>query len=104
MNSFPISGTFTISRGSKTTAEVVTCSISEDGHTGHGECVPYGRYGESIESVVAEIEANRQKIEAGMTRPDLITTMKPGAAVRRTLAPVAARLHRSRPTHHAPAP
>jgi L-alanine-DL-glutamate epimerase-like enolase superfamily enzyme len=80
MNSFPISGTFTISRGSKTTAEVVTCTISEGGHRGHGECVPYRRYGEGIESVVAEIETNRQKIEAGMTRPDLMTTMMPGAA------------------------
>jgi L-alanine-DL-glutamate epimerase-like enolase superfamily enzyme len=80
MNSFPISGTFTISRGSKTTAEVVACTILEGEYRGHGECVPYQRYGESIESVVAEIEAAREKIEAGMTRPDLMTTMKPGAA------------------------
>jgi L-alanine-DL-glutamate epimerase-like enolase superfamily enzyme len=80
MNSFPISGTFTISRGSKTTAEVVTCTILEGGCRGHGECVPYQRYGESIESVVAEIEAAREKIEAGIMRPDLMRAMKPGAA------------------------
>ena len=30
---FPIAGTFTISRGSKTEAEVITCTISEGGHT-----------------------------------------------------------------------
>jgi L-alanine-DL-glutamate epimerase-like enolase superfamily enzyme len=80
MNSFPISGTFAISRGSKTTAEVVTCTIVENGHSGHGECVPYGRYGESMESVVAEIKAIRPSIKAGLTRPDLIGAMKPGAA------------------------
>jgi L-alanine-DL-glutamate epimerase-like enolase superfamily enzyme len=80
MNSFPISGTFAISRGSKTTAEVVTCTIVENGHSGHGECVPYGRYGESMESVVAEIKAMRPSIKAGLTRSDLIGAMKPGAA------------------------
>jgi L-alanine-DL-glutamate epimerase-like enolase superfamily enzyme len=80
MNSFPISGTFAISRGSKTTAEVVTCTIVENGHSGHGECVPYGRYGESMESVVAEIKAIRPSFKAGLPRPDLIGAMKPGAA------------------------
>jgi L-alanine-DL-glutamate epimerase-like enolase superfamily enzyme len=80
MNSFPISGTFAISRGNKTTAEVVTCTIVENGHSGHGECVPYGRYGESMESVVAEIKAIRPAIKAGLKRSDLIAAMKPGAA------------------------
>ena len=50
---FPIAGTFTISRGSKTEAEVITCTISEDGSTGRGECVPYRRYGETMDSVRA---------------------------------------------------
>ena len=54
---FPIAGTFTISRGARPTATVVTCRISDDGATGVGECVPYGRYGETIDSVLAEIEA-----------------------------------------------
>jgi L-Ala-D/L-Glu epimerase len=80
MNSFPISGTFTISRGSKTTADVVTCTISDGEDSGRGECVPYGRYGESIESVVAEIMAARETIEAGLSRADLASLMKPGAA------------------------
>jgi len=42
---WPIAGAFTISRGSKTEAEVVTVTIRENGATGRGECVPYGRYG-----------------------------------------------------------
>ncbi|TCR83980.1 N-acetyl-D-Glu racemase DgcA [Rhizobium sp. BK376] len=80
MNSFPIAGTFTISRGTKTTADVVTCTIFEEGISGWGECVPYRRYGESIESVIAEIEAARPAIEAGLTRENLQRAMKPGAA------------------------
>ena len=45
--SFPIAGTFTISRGSKTTVEVVVVELTENGVTGRGECVPYARYGET---------------------------------------------------------
>ncbi|WP_457585983.1 N-acetyl-D-Glu racemase DgcA [Ensifer canadensis] len=77
---FPIAGTFTISRGSKTTASVVTCRITADGSSGWGECVPYGRYNETIASVLAEIEAIRPQIEQGLTRPQLQSAMKPGAA------------------------
>ncbi|MCV9960604.1 dipeptide epimerase [Pararhizobium sp. BT-229] len=77
---FPIAGSFTISRGSKTTASVVTCRISADGFTGIGECVPYGRYGETIESVMAEIDAIRPKIETGLGRNGLLAAMRAGAA------------------------
>lgn len=77
---FPIAGSFTISRGSKTTASVVTCQISDGAFSGMGECVPYGRYGETIDSVLAEIEAIRPLIEAGIDREKLRQTMKAGAA------------------------
>ncbi|WP_018239912.1 N-acetyl-D-Glu racemase DgcA [Ensifer sp. BR816] len=77
---FPIAGAFTISRGSKTTASVVTCRIDDGAASGRGECVPYGRYGESIESVLSEIDAVRPLVEAGMTRLELQPAMKPGAA------------------------
>ncbi|TAX72281.1 dipeptide epimerase [Rhizobium leguminosarum] len=80
MNSFPIAGTFTISRGAKTEAEVITCALVEDGAQGLGECVPYRRYGETIESVFAQIEAARPLIEAGISRRDLLSAMPPGAA------------------------
>jgi L-alanine-DL-glutamate epimerase-like enolase superfamily enzyme len=80
LESWPIAGTFTISRGSKTTAEVVKCSISDDSWLGQGECVPYRRYGETIEGVMADIEAMRAAIEAGLSRKELQDKMKPGAA------------------------
>ena len=80
MNSFPIAGTFTISRGAKTEAEVITCTLTEAGARGLGECVPYRRYGETMESVFAQIEAARPLIEAGISRLDLLSAMPPGAA------------------------
>ena len=52
---WPIAGSFTISRGSRTEAVVVVARITEEGLTGMGECVPYARYGESIESVIAQM-------------------------------------------------
>ncbi|NKL37895.1 dipeptide epimerase [Rhizobium leguminosarum bv. viciae] len=80
MNSFPIAGTFTISRGAKTEAEVITCTLIEEDAQGLGECVPYRRYGETMESVFAQIEAARPLIEAGISRHDLLSAMPPGAA------------------------
>ncbi|MEB2843574.1 dipeptide epimerase [Rhizobiales bacterium RZME27] len=78
--SFPIAGTFTISRGSKTEAEVVTCTISANEIIGRGECVPYRRYGEMIEGVLEAIRAMTPAIERGISRESLLTEMKPGAA------------------------
>ncbi|MCS4094395.1 N-acetyl-D-Glu racemase DgcA [Rhizobium sp. BK176] len=78
--SFPISGTFTISRGAKTSADVILCTIREHPIAGRGECVPYRRYGETMESVAAQIEAARPLIEGGLTRLELQRAMPPGAA------------------------
>jgi L-Ala-D/L-Glu epimerase len=78
--SFPIAGAFTISRGAKTTAEVVTCTIGASGLAGRGECVPYGRYGESVAGVLAAIEEMRDAIEGGIGREELADVMPAGAA------------------------
>jgi len=79
-DSFPIAGTFTIARGSKTTVEVVVVELAADGVTGRGECVPYARYGESIESVMAQIRAIAPEIEGGMDRIAVNAAMPSGAA------------------------
>ncbi|SDI86674.1 N-acetyl-D-Glu racemase DgcA [Lutimaribacter saemankumensis] len=52
---FRLAQVFTISRGSRTEAKVLTVRISDGGVTGWGECVPYARYDETLESVEAEI-------------------------------------------------
>ncbi|CCV14152.1 N-acetyl-D-Glu racemase DgcA [Mesorhizobium sp. STM 4661] len=77
---FPIAGTFTISRGSKTEAEVITCTISQGSHAGRGECVPYKRYGETMDGVRAAIEAMRGQIAGGIDRAALLDAMPAGAA------------------------
>lgn len=77
---YPIAGKFTISRGSKTEAFVIVCEIAQGDKLGRGECVPYARYGESIDSVSAQIEAVRGAIENGATRQEIQTIMAAGAA------------------------
>lgn len=81
---FALTRPFRISRGVKTAADVVTVAIGEHGGAsgveGHGEGVPYPRYGESVTSVVAEIEAVRGAIEGGAGRHELLSLVAPGAA------------------------
>jgi L-Ala-D/L-Glu epimerase len=82
---YPIRGAFTISRGSKKEAAVVVAELSAttaDGREirGLGECVPYTRYGETVDGVVAAIEAQAPAIVAGMDRLMLQTAMPAGAA------------------------
>ncbi len=77
---WPIVGAFSISRGTKTEAQVVVAEIADGAATGRGEAVPYARYGETVASVLAAIEAARPAIEAGLDRGRLQTLMPPGAA------------------------
>lgn len=73
---FRLAQVFTISRGSRTEARVLTVRATEGGVTGRGECVPYARYGETLESVAAQIEA----LPAGLDRQRLQEILEPGAA------------------------
>ncbi len=73
---FKLAQVFTISRGSRTEARVLTVRITRDGATGWGECVPYARYDETLDSVTAEIEG----LPAGITRAELQDALSPGAA------------------------
>jgi L-alanine-DL-glutamate epimerase-like enolase superfamily enzyme len=77
---WPIAGSFAISRGAKTEAVVVVAELGDGKAHGRGECVPYARYGESVASVSAAIEAMRQPLAAGLTRVALQTAMPAGAA------------------------
>ena len=77
---FALSRPFRISRGTRTAADVVTVTLGEDGVEGRGEGVPYPRYGESVESVLAQIEAARGAVENCAGRSELLTLVAPGAA------------------------
>ncbi len=77
---WPIAGSFTISRGAKTEAVVVVAELADGHNRGRGECVPYARYGENVDSVSAAIAAMRPRLAAGLTRTALQAAMPPGAA------------------------
>jgi len=77
---WPIAGRFTISRGAKTEAVVVVATITGDGVSGRGECVPYARYGASVEGVVEAIRAAAPLVSQGIGPQDLLRQMPPGAA------------------------
>src|SRR4029079_16152934 len=73
---WPLAQPFVISRGAKTEAEVVVAEIVDGPHRGRGEAVPYGRYDETIASVLAQIEA----VPADIGRAALQDLLPPGAA------------------------
>lgn len=75
-DTFRLAEAFTISRGSRVEAKVLTVRVIRNGVTGWGECVPYARYGETLESVTAEIEA----LPAAISRQDLQDALPAGAA------------------------
>ena len=77
---WPLRGAFTISRGSKTTAEVVVAELNDGVFSGRGECVPYARYGESVEGVVAVLEGIGEAVASGLDRLGLQSALPAGAA------------------------
>ncbi len=80
VETWPIAGGFATARGAKTEATVVTVQIEQDGVVGRGECVPYARYGESAESVLAQIASIRYLVEQGGSGCDLLAAVPAGAA------------------------
>lgn len=79
-DAFKLKQTFTISRGSRDVAEVLTVRLSKGGHTGRGECYPYARYGESLDSVTDQIRSVEVQLSEGLDRDGLRELMPAGAA------------------------
>ncbi len=73
---FRLAQVFTISRGSRTEARVLTVRLEDGGAQGRGECVPYARYGESMESVEAQVLGLPERFD----RDELQELLPPGAA------------------------
>lgn len=74
--SFPLRRTFAISRESRNVAQVLVATVEDGGFAGRGECVPYKRYGESIDGVARQILSLRAPID----RRALQEMLPPGAA------------------------
>lgn len=73
---FPLAQVFTISRGSRTEAKVLSVKIGRGGVEGWGECVPYARYNETAASVSAQIES----LPEAFDRQGLYELLPAGAA------------------------
>ncbi len=78
--SLPLRAPFRISRGVKHAADVVSVELEQDGRIGRGESVPYARYGESVASVIEQMETLRDALCAGMGRDALQVRLPAGAA------------------------
>lgn len=74
--SWPLREVFTISRGAKTTAEVVTVTARAGAHTGRGEAVPYARYGETVEAAISTLNG----LPPFTSRHEAQALLPPGAA------------------------
>jgi L-alanine-DL-glutamate epimerase-like enolase superfamily enzyme len=77
---WPLAKPFAISRGSRTVAEIVVAEITAGVLRGRGEGVPYGRYGETVDGVVAALDAMADAVAGGLDRAALQSAMPPGAA------------------------
>ena len=77
---WPLAESFVIARGAKTEVQVVIAQISQDGVRGWAECAPYPHFGETVETVLDQIDSARGAIEAGCDRAALQRLLPAGAA------------------------
>lgn len=78
--SHPLATPFRISRGVRTSSEVVVATIRAEGVSGVGESLPYARYGETVASVIDEATTLGRAIADGLDRRQLRDLLAPGAA------------------------
>jgi L-Ala-D/L-Glu epimerase len=71
---------FVIARGTYTTSDVIIVELQDGPHVGRGEAAGVDYHGETPDSMVAQVEAVRSKIEAGVTRAELLKLLPIGGA------------------------
>jgi L-alanine-DL-glutamate epimerase-like enolase superfamily enzyme len=77
---WPLARPFTTAHGVKIAVDIVVAEISDGDSRGRGEGVPLGRYGETIDSVVAAMDALKGAVVSGLNRETLQQALPPGAA------------------------
>lgn len=77
---YPLKAPFRISRGVKTAAETVVVEAWLDGHVGRGESVPYARYDETVEGVLAQLKPALTALEREGDEGAALALLAPGAA------------------------
>jgi L-alanine-DL-glutamate epimerase-like enolase superfamily enzyme len=79
-DAWPLASVFRISRGARTVSEVIVAEITDGALIGRGECFPYARYGESLDSVEAQTRSAADAIAGGAGREELLSVLPAGAA------------------------
>lgn len=77
---WPLREPFTISRGTQTECEVIVVTLDDGNHVGRGEAVGVDYHGETLQSMMTEIEEVRASVECGATRQELLELLPPGGA------------------------
>ena len=77
---WPLARPIVTADGVETTVEVVVAEISDVESRGRGEGVPLRRFGESVDSVVAALDAIKGAVFSGLNRNTLQQALPPGAA------------------------
>ena len=77
---WPIAGGFRISRETRTEAVVVVVTLTDGAVMGRGECVPYARYGETVDGVAEALRGCAGDLAAGLDRAGLRARLPAGAA------------------------
>ena len=80
IEAWPLAGAFRISRGTRKVSDVLMVEVNDGNYVGRGECFPYARYGEDIDSVQKQLNSVRSEIEHGLDRQALLNVLAPGAA------------------------
>ena len=77
---WPLARPLMTADGIETTVDVVVAEIADGEGRGRGEAVPLRQYGESIDSVVAAVDAMKGAVFSGLNRDTLQHALPPGAA------------------------
>src|SRR3981189_1470912 len=81
---WPLARPLTTAHGVETTVDIVVAEISDGDSRGRGEGVPLRRYGESIDSVVAAVDAMKGALFSGLN-PETLQRALPAGAARNAL-------------------
>lgn len=77
---FRLKAPFTITGYTFTEMRAVWVSLEQDGHRGRGEGTGLYYFGDTPESMAAELESVRHEVESGATRQDIQALLPPGGA------------------------
>lgn len=79
-HSWPMNEPFVIARGAQTTADVVVVEIAYGNAIGRGEAAGVSYAGETLESMLQQLQQVREPIENGLDRMDLLNLLPAGGA------------------------